>query len=185
MQNRVLPPLLAALALSTGPLPALADPLHARLDGTFWHHDSGWLFPARIGEFTRVGVPQDVAGSPDAVAYYERQVAGTRVLAAVDVFQAESAAEDVTLEGASASLTRDAGAAAKLRQDELDIGARGYRAARLYAAPGDPSASQRALYFVDTGAWRVRIRIEIPQAAGDLSADLDAFTRAQHWDKLP
>ena len=185
MQTRTRHQILAALALGSALFSAHADPLHARLDGTFWHHDSGWLFPARIGEFTRVGAPQDVAGSPDAVAYYERSVAGVRVLAVVDVFQAISSAEDVTLESASAALSRDAGAEAKLRTDELDLGTRGYRATRLQAAPADSAASQRALYFVDTGAWRVRIRVEIPRAAGDLSAELDSFARAQNWEKLP
>lgn len=185
MPKSVIRALLATLALAGAQHSAHADPLHARLDGTFWHHDSGWLFPARIGEFTRVGVPQDVAGSPDAVAYYERHVAGIRVLAVVDVFQATSAAEDVTLEAASAALARDAGEHGEVRAGELDLGARGYHAARLYAASGASSALERALYFVDAGAWRVRIRVEIPRAAGDLSADLDSFARAQHWDKLP
>jgi hypothetical protein len=185
MQTRALPLILATFALTAAPLPSVADPLHARLDGTFWHHDSGWLFPARIGEFTRVGAPQDVAGSPDAVAYYERYVAGARVLAVVDVFQSVSAAEDVTLEDASASLTRAAGSAARLRQDEIEIGARGFRSARLFAEPADVSVPRHALYFVDTGDWRVRIRVEIPDMAGDLSADLDTFARAQSWDKLP
>jgi len=185
MQTRAIPMILAALALSAIQIPVHADPLHARLDGTWWHHDSGWLFPARIGEFTRVGAPQDVAGSPDAVAYYERHIAGARVLAVVDVFQAISAAQDITLEDSSASLARDAGAGAQMRSGELDLGIRGYRAVRLYASPADTAASRRALYFVDTGEWRVRIRIEIPRAAGDLSADLDAFARTQNWDKLP
>jgi hypothetical protein len=65
-----------ALFLLSGTLavvpPAIADPIHANGNGDYWHHDSGWIFQQRVGEFVRIGFPQDVAGSRDAVGYYER-----------------------------------------------------------------------------------------------------------------
>jgi hypothetical protein len=188
MRNRTLPALLPALVvvLSLGThSPATADPLHSRPDGTYWHHDSGWLFPERIGEFVRVGAPQDVAGSPDAVAYYARLVNGARVLAAVDVFQAASAAEATTLETARVALVAGSGADAKLLSGNLDLQTRGYQATRVIAEPTDTAAPLRVLYFIDTGAWRVRIRVEMPRGASDTTTDLDAFVRDQRWETLP
>lgn len=79
-------PLLVLLAAAT----AVADPIHAIADGAYWHHDSGWVFPEKIGEFVRVGIPQDVAGSHEAVAYYARENAGIRTVVAVDVYSADS-----------------------------------------------------------------------------------------------
>jgi hypothetical protein len=86
----------AAILLTT---PALADPLHARAQDEYWHHDSGWIFPGQIAGFERVGAPQDVAGSRDAVAYYARQLNGQRVLASVNVFPADSSRAEVLEQG--------------------------------------------------------------------------------------
>jgi len=65
---------------------AFADPIHAIADGAYWHHDSGWVFPAKIAGFVLVGVPQDVAGSREAVAYYAREVSGSRLVVSVSVY---------------------------------------------------------------------------------------------------
>lgn len=78
---------------------ALADPLHARAGGDYWHHDSGWIFPEHIAGFERVGAPQDVAGSRDAVAYYASQLNGQRVVASVNVFPADSSRAEVLEQG--------------------------------------------------------------------------------------
>jgi hypothetical protein len=75
---------LAALALFYM-FPAHADPLHARPGGDWWHHDSGWIFPEKIAGFERVGVPQDVAGSRVAAAYYARVENGQRMVVSVEV----------------------------------------------------------------------------------------------------
>lgn len=75
---------IAALALFYI-FPAHADPLHARAGGEYWHHDSGWIFPEKIAGFERVGVPQDVAGSRVAAAYYARVENGQRMVASVEV----------------------------------------------------------------------------------------------------
>jgi hypothetical protein len=69
-----------------------ADPIHAVADGAFWHHDSGWIFPASIEGFTLVGSPQDVAGSREAVAYYARADSGARTVIEVRISPVDSAA---------------------------------------------------------------------------------------------
>jgi hypothetical protein len=63
------------------------------------------------------------------------------------------------------------------------VGKRQLPAARVLARSADTAI--QALYFVDAGAWRVRIRIDVPRDAGDASAELDAFVRAQRWETLP
>src|SRR5512134_4085158 len=70
----------------------LADPIHAVTDGAYWHHGSNWTFPRIIGPYRRVGIPQDVAGSDDAVAHYAYVEDGVRYLASVNVYRASSPA---------------------------------------------------------------------------------------------
>ena len=88
---RILVALAASLCLIA---PASADPIHANANGDYWHHDSGWVFPRRCGEFERVGAAQDVAGTRDAVAYYAREIAGVRETVAVEVLAQDSAADE-------------------------------------------------------------------------------------------
>ena len=66
---------------------AQADPIHAVAEGAYWHHDSGWVFPERTGGYVRVGIPQDVAGSEDAVAHYARSRTASGMTASVDVYR--------------------------------------------------------------------------------------------------
>jgi hypothetical protein len=166
------PRILAAIALATAvcsPRPTFADPIHAIAQGAYWHHDSGWIFPERIGEFVRVGIPQDVAGSRDAVAYYAREANGVRMVASVDVVAADSTAEGATQELAETAL------GAKLAS-ELPLNAKGMKA--LHAVHG-----RRALYFAVVGEWRVRILVELPAGGAD-TAQLDDFVRGQRWGTL-
>jgi hypothetical protein len=67
-----------------------ADPLHVRPDDSYWHHDSHWIFPARVGDFVRVGIPQDIAGSREATAWYAIVVDGVRVVASVEIQEAST-----------------------------------------------------------------------------------------------
>ena len=98
--ERMLRPLLAAASIAAlYTTSALADPLHARTGGDYWHHDSGWIFPERIAGFERVGVPQDVAGSRDAVAWYAREASGQRVVISVNVFPADSSRAPILEQG--------------------------------------------------------------------------------------
>ena len=162
--------LIALLAL----LPQLAsraDPIHAVADGAYWHHGSGWIFPERVGGYVRVGIPQDVAGSEDAVGWYALEEGGERRLASVDVYTASSAAVaelEAPLDGPLISegafpLTAVPGVAATRR---------------LYSL-GPTTPSKVGLYLIRAGDWRVRICI----TGSDLSA-LDSFVQSQRWEKL-
>jgi hypothetical protein len=143
--------------------PALADPLHVRADGAYWHHDSGWEFPEKIGEFVRVGIPQDVAGSPDAVAYYACVENGVRNTAAVDVYQAKSAAAPELERPPEGSLTSD---------DTFPLNAaQALTATRQIYAVSSPGALV-GMYFISAGEWRIRIRI-----TGSRPEAMDAFVR--------
>ncbi len=157
-----------ALCLAASPL-AMADPIHPVASGDYWHHDSGWVFPERIGDFMRVGIPQDVAGTSDAVAYYAREMHGQRIVAAVEVFAADSAAEHTTLE----SMTGGIESPAKVALDA----AAGLTASRIVR-------DQLPVYFIDAGAWRVRVQFTAPAGASPDLAVLDAFVRGQRWDTL-
>lgn len=178
--------LLAAGAAIAGALPTsgFADPIHRIENDAYWHHDSGWVFPARLGEFAREGAAQDVAGSPDAVAHYVRVANGKRVVVSVDVYSADSAANESLLVTARGELVGTmVGVEGHLTDDTLTLG-QGLRASRmLFVAAGD--APSQAMYFVDTGAWRVRIRATVPAAARAVLDELDGFVQAQRWDALP
>src|SRR5262245_41510486 len=96
--------LLATALLCLGSQAALADPIHAIGGGAYWHHDGGGIFPETVGESTRGGVPQDVDGSRDAVAYYARESNGVRTVAAVDIYPTDSATGATTLASAKAAI---------------------------------------------------------------------------------
>src|SRR5687767_6222926 len=149
--------LLSLVILFHGPA-ASADPIHAAADGAFWHHDSGWVFPGKIGEFVLVGIPQDVAGSQDAVAYYALVVNGARITASVDLYAPDSANADAAPAGATGSLSLDK--------------ARALSATRVIH-PGAGSNEISGLYFVTAGDWRVRIRISGTTAVTE--SMMDAF----------
>lgn len=63
-----------------------ADPLHALEDGAYWHHESGFIFPTTLAQFTRAGAPQELDGSSTVVAYYAHGDGAERVVAEVAVF---------------------------------------------------------------------------------------------------
>jgi hypothetical protein len=179
-------PLLAcaiALIAFTPIHPAFADPIHAVGNGDYWHHDSGWVFPERVGEFVRIGFPQDVAGSRDAVGYYERVFNGVKVVVDVDIFPVDSAAENVTFETARASLV----AAANGKPGELSEGTLavdlGLQVDRVRFTPSADAPAQ-SLYFAVAGGWRVRIRVSIPPSAREVVNELDSFVQQQRWEKL-
>lgn len=162
---------------------ASADPVHRVADGAYWHHDSGWIFPEKIGGFERVGAAQDVAGTADAVAYYAREIGGARIVVSVDVFPADSAAEGTTVATATAVMqraTRDAGADPDSRTLEI---AAGVLAAQVTLRQPE-LATLATFFFVESGEWRVRIQTgaPVPEAA---AAEIEKFARGQRWDTLP
>lgn len=160
--------LLIALLATLPHVPALADPIHVAASGAYWHHGSGWTFPESVGRFSRVGIPQDVAGSEDAVAHYARVENGIRSIASVDVYQAVSAAAG-ELEERSGSASSDT--------TLLVSTTRGLSARREVSDADKPSLI--ATYFIDAGEWRVRIRI----TGASLEA-MDEFVRGQRWESL-
>ena len=182
MRAHLIGALLGAAVIAS--CPASADPMH-RVDGNaYWHHDSGWIFPERIGDFVRIGAAQDVAGSRDAVASYAREVGGVRVIAAVDVFPTDSTAANTTLESARAALIAHAkGADGEMSDGELAVREE-LRATRVLFTPAGEAPAE-VLYFANRGEWRVRIRVSVPAAARDVLSSLDAFVLAQRWDTLP
>jgi len=146
---------------------ALADPIHARADGAYWHHDSAWIFPEKVGTYERVGIPQDVAGSEDAVAYYAFVENGLRYTASVDVYRATSAAA-AGLEAPAPGPYSDAA----------------FAVSAAHASSSSRHVYERespvlGVYLIDSGDWRVRIRVTGPDLA-----TMDAFARGQRWDTL-
>jgi hypothetical protein len=148
-----------------------ADPIHAIADGAYWHHGSGWIFPERVAQYVRVGIPQDVAGSEDAVAWYAFQEGAERRLASVDVYVSGSASA-TTLEAPLDGPLISEGTLSLMAAPALSA------TRRIYSL-GETTQSTVGLYVIHKGEWRVRICITGP----DLSA-LDAFVQSQRWDKL-
>jgi hypothetical protein len=173
--------LLACLLIASA---AIADPIHAVSHGGYWHHDSNWIFPERIGTFTRVGIPQDVAGSPDAVGYYARGENETRITAAVDVYPRDSALSPVTLADAKTRFAIELGATV-VSEEPFTVGESGHFSGTrvVFRAPA-PAAGTTALYFVAAGDWRVGIRVPVPDSGAEWLPLLDAFAREQRWDTL-
>jgi hypothetical protein len=153
---------------------AFADPIHAITDGAYWHHDSGWVFAQKIGEFELVGIPQDVAGSRDAVAYYARTDVGVRTVAAVDVYPEDSARVEEKV----------AGDLKQQSEDAMVIGpGESLRATRVVYASTSGSA-MTVRYFIAMREWRVRIEVKAPASDATTLPALDAFVRGQRWESL-
>jgi hypothetical protein len=154
-------------------LPAHADPIHEIADGAYWHHDSGWIYPAQIAAFSRVSVPQDVAGSKNAVAYYARVADGLRLVASVDVYPVDSADAE--------GLAEDAGI---LESDTpFVVGAKqSLSGTRRIFRTDRAKAAFTVLYFISAGEWCVRIRAV--NANTESLPMLDEFARQQQWTSL-
>lgn len=147
-----------------------ADPIHAVADGAYWHHGSNWTFPQNIERYERVGIPQDVAGSDDAVAHYAYVQDGVRYIASVNVYRASSAAAG-ELEAATPGQLSSEGAFV-VKPNALN-GSR-----RIYGGQGGESALT-GVYVINAGEWRVTI-----QVSGSRLEAMDAFVRAQRWETL-
>jgi len=166
--------LAALLACVIANDPVHADPIHAIAGGAYWHHDSGWEFAQKIGEFELVGIPQDVAGSRDAVAYYEREFKGARVVASVDVYPADSAS------AAADKLATTAGGMAS--ESPFVVGkARQLTGVRQIFTVGEKH-SLIVLYLVSAGEWHVRIRVQ--GANEQILPALESFALDQRWETL-
>ena len=151
---------------------ALADPIHAIADGAYWHHGSDWIFPQAIGAYARVGIPQDVAGSDDAVAHYACVENGARYTASVDVYRGTSAAAgELEARPTERSSTDTAFPVSTTRALS------GTR--QIYEPDKSSGPALVGVYFIDAGEWRVRIRI-----TGSQLPVMDSFVRDQRWETL-
>jgi hypothetical protein len=70
--------LIATLACLAFVPATVADAIHALQTGGFYHHQSGWVFPEKIGDFALVGIPTDLNGTVDVDGYYAREAKGVR-----------------------------------------------------------------------------------------------------------
>jgi hypothetical protein len=161
----------AALACCAFVQGSLADTIHAIENGAYQHHQSGWIFPDRIGDFSLTGAAQDIDGTVDVAAYYARASKGARTVASVSVYPPDSAQPETT----PASIKAKPVAVEISKQPPL-------RAARLTYKDG--KSSRAIVYFVDAGPWIVRIRASMPATDQETAAILDKFVRGQRWDSL-
>ena len=153
------------------------DPMHPVADGAFWHHDSNWIFPAKIGEFEIVGAAQEVAGSTDAVAHYAHGEGESRVTATVDVYRLDSPAaaeREIRLDGDGSPY------------EAITVGKSGqFPGTTIFQRTGaDAAFSSVATCVVAVGEWRVRIFVTVPQKRADSPASIEAFVLGQRWDTL-
>lgn len=149
---------------------AQADPIHAVAGGAYWHHASNWTFPETIGRYARVGIPQDVAGSDDAVAHYAYVEEGVRYTASVDVYRVDSAAAG----------EHEAAIAGKLSSDgPFLLGTNALSGIRRVYASDAGASALTGVYVINAGEWRVAMRI-----SGSQLESMDAFVRAQRWESL-
>ena len=163
--------LAAALACFACTQVTLADTIHAIQGGGFYHHQSGWVFPEKIGDYALVGIPQDINGTVDASAWYAREVKGLRTVASVSVYPPDSAQPETTP------------ASIKATPVMVEISKKpALRAAKLTYK--DSKTTRATVYFVDAGTWIVRIRSSLPATIKDTGPALEAFVRTQRWDSL-
>jgi hypothetical protein len=159
---------LACLALTQL---CFADTIHTMPGGGYYHHQSGWVFPEKVGEFSLVGVPQDLNGTDDVAAYYARVHEGVRTVASVNVYTLDSAEPE----------TRPA--SIKAKPVKLEISKKPpLTAAKLVYKDG--KTSRATAYFVETATWIVKIRASVPAADKEVAPAIETFARSQRWDTL-
>lgn len=161
---------------------SLADPLHKYGDEGAWCHvDSGWMFPQDVGSFARVLQPYSIDGNNDAGAEYRQEsVPGT---IEVDVYAADSAATDATIDGAKATAASKAGEGAKIGSEQpFKIGAvKGLNGVKIKYAT---DAEQTNLYYFTTDRWRVKVLARARPAGKESDKALDAFVQSLPWNTL-
>jgi hypothetical protein len=150
---------------------SFADTIHAMQDGSYYHHQSGWVFPDKIGDFSLVGIPQDINGTVDVAAWYARESQGVRTVVTVSVYPPDSAQPETL----PASIKATPVSVEISKQPRL-------RATRLTFKEG--KSSRAIVYFVETGAWIVRVRSTVAATDKATPPLLEAFVRNQRWDSL-
>lgn len=154
--------LLAGLTSSIGS----ADPLHPFGNEGAWRHEySGWQFTKQVGDFSRVMPPYTIDGNNDAGVTYEN-ASGLTVV--VEIYLADSAATDATLDGAKAS----AGKSAQVESEQP------FRVGEHRGVKVTYVDLPTTLYFFKEQRWTVKVSGNGPGKV------LDAFVRALPWDSL-
>jgi len=176
--------LFASLASSM----STADPLHPFGNEGAWRHEySGWQFAKQVGGFSRELAPYTIDGNDDAGVSYEYASSGPRITAIVEIYLADSAAPDATLDGARASAARKAGDSAHAQAEQpFRVDAReAVRGIKItYAADGTPTGAQTSLYFFEASRWTVKVLGSTDSASDDTGKVLDAFVQALPWKTL-
>ena len=163
--------LFAALACLAFTQLSSADTIHTLPEGGYYHHQSGWVFPETIGDFSLAGAPQDLNGTDDVVAYYARVHNGVRTVAAVNIYAPDSAEPQTR----PASIKATPVIVEISKQPKL-------RAAKVVYKEG--KTSRATAYFVEMGAWIVRIRASVPATDKEVAPAIEAFVRGQRWDRV-
>jgi hypothetical protein len=163
--------LFAALGCLCLTPPCVADTIHSMQGGGYYHHQSGWVFPETIGDFSLAGAPQDLNGTDDVVAYYARVHNGVRTVASVNIYAPDSAEPETR----PASIKATPAMVEISKQPKL-------RAAKVVYKDG--KTSRATAYFVETGAWIVKIRASVPATDKDVAPALETFVRGQRWDRV-
>jgi hypothetical protein len=148
-----------------------ADTIHTVEGGGYYHHQSGWVFPEKVGDFSLVGIPQDINGTDDVAAYYAVVRNGVRTVASVNVYSADSAEPE----------TRPASIKATPVTVEISKKPK-LRAVKVVSKDGKTSCA--TAYFIDGGAWIVKIRASVPATDKETAPVLETFARSQRWDSL-
>jgi hypothetical protein len=181
------PALLALLIASTliGKV-SMADPLHKYgNDGAWCHVESGWMFPKDVGDFARVLQPYNIDGNNDAGAAYKQDSGQLQGAAEVDVYAADSAATDATIDGAKATAARKAGEGARVASEKaFQIDAvKGLNGVKIKYAT-DAKGGHTNLYYFTTDRWRVKVLAQAKLAGDESDQALDAFVQALPWNTL-
>ncbi|MBM0103296.1 hypothetical protein JM946_01005 [Steroidobacter sp. S1-65] len=170
----------------------MADPLHKfGNEGAWVHVDSGWKFPQGVGDFARVAQPYNIDGNNDAGAEYRHGAATIEL----EIYAADSAATDATLDGAKATAMRKAGQGARVLSEEpfeagvlenahTDGGKVIKGAKIIYATDAKTHEARSRLYYFTTDQWRVLVRAATQDDSKAGDSMLDEFVRALPWDTL-
>jgi len=187
-QSATRPALLALLIASTlGTAASVADPLHKYgNEGAWCHVGSGWMFPMEVGNFARVLQPYSIDGNDDSGAEYKGSgsLQGT---VEVDVYAADSAATDASIDGAKATAVRRAGEGAKVESEEpfqLDA-AKGLHGVKVnFATSTETPGELTRLYYFTTERWHVKVLARARTVGNESDRALDAFVQALPWNTL-
>lgn len=167
---------------------SVADPLHKYgNEGAWCHVDSGWMFPLNVGSFARVLQPYNIDGNNDAGAEYKQASEQMQGMVEVDVYAADSAATDASIDGAKATAARKAGEGAKIESEQpFQIAAvKGLQGVRIkYATDAATPGGQTNLYYFTTDRWHVKVLARAKLAGNESNQALDAFVQALPWNTL-